>query len=102
MTPEALERLIAGGETLAVEFKGEEEEQLSDRDLVETVVCLASTGGSGGERRRTCAGSPPTRSGTCWLVWLGAVPAGNYSEFPNRSTGRGLQEGSMEWAPRLK
>lgn len=45
MTPEALERLIASGETLAVELKGEEREPLSDRDLVEAVVCLANRPG---------------------------------------------------------
>lgn len=42
MTPEALRSLIAGGETLDVEFKGEEKAPLSDGDLVEAVVCLAN------------------------------------------------------------
>jgi len=42
VTPEKLERLISGGEKLHVEFKGEERGALSDRDLVETVVCLAN------------------------------------------------------------
>lgn len=42
MTPIELERLIGGGETLAIEFKGEERQQLSDSELVETVVCLAN------------------------------------------------------------
>ena len=42
MTPEALQRLIDGGETLAVEFKGEETSPVNDRELVETVVCLAN------------------------------------------------------------
>lgn len=42
MTPEALHNLIAGGETLDVEFRGEERALLSDRDLVEAVVCLAN------------------------------------------------------------
>ncbi len=45
MTSEALGRLIAGGETLAVEFKGEERMPLNDRDLVEVVVCLANRSG---------------------------------------------------------
>ncbi len=45
MTPEALGRLIAAGETLAVEFKGEERAPLNDRDLVEAVVCLANRSG---------------------------------------------------------
>lgn len=39
-------QLIAGGETLEVEFKGEEKAPLNDRDLVEAVVCLAN--GKGG------------------------------------------------------
>lgn len=45
MTPTDLEALIAGGETRDVEFKGEEKEPLSDRDLVETVICLANRPG---------------------------------------------------------
>ena len=47
MTPERLRALIKGGETLAVEFKSEEADQLSDRTLVETVVCLANRSGDG-------------------------------------------------------
>ncbi|MBC7221002.1 putative DNA binding domain-containing protein [Candidatus Bipolaricaulota bacterium] len=42
MTPQDLRRLIDAGETLAVEFKGEEREALSDGELVEAVVCLAN------------------------------------------------------------
>ncbi|MFM7071557.1 MAG: RNA-binding domain-containing protein [Planctomycetota bacterium] len=42
MSPEELQHLIAAGENLAVEFKGEERAPLSDRELVETVVCLAN------------------------------------------------------------
>jgi ATP-dependent DNA helicase RecG len=42
VTPDDLRRLIADGETLAVEFKGEEREPLSDSALVEAVVCLAN------------------------------------------------------------
>ena len=45
MTPEQLHRLIAEGETLDVEFKGEERHPLLDRDLVEAVVCLANQPG---------------------------------------------------------
>jgi len=49
VTPEALRPLIAGGETLAVEFKGEEARPLSDGELVEAVVCLANRpGGTSG------------------------------------------------------
>jgi ATP-dependent DNA helicase RecG len=46
MTPKALQRLIAGGETLSVEFKGEERSSLNDRDLVEAVACLANRTGT--------------------------------------------------------
>lgn len=42
MTPSALQDLVAHGETLTIEFKGEEREPLSDRDLVQAVVCLAN------------------------------------------------------------
>ena len=45
MTPEALRELIAGGETLDVELKGEEARAISDSDLIETVVCLANRPG---------------------------------------------------------
>jgi predicted HTH transcriptional regulator len=44
--PDALRELIGGGETLAVEFKGEERAPLNDRDLVETLVCLANRSGN--------------------------------------------------------
>lgn len=46
MTETEFRRLIAGGETFTVEFKGEEREALNDTDLVECVVCLAN--GEGG------------------------------------------------------
>ncbi|MHB9145520.1 MAG: ATP-binding protein [Symbiobacteriia bacterium] len=42
MTPEVLRDLIARGETLGLEFKGEEKVPFSDRDLVEAVACLAN------------------------------------------------------------
>jgi len=42
VTPERLQGLIAAGESLDVEFKGEERKPLSDDDLVEAVVCLAN------------------------------------------------------------
>ena len=44
MTPEDLRALIAGGETLTVEFKSDQG-PLSDADLVETAVCLANAQG---------------------------------------------------------
>lgn len=46
MSPDEVLRLIAHGETLAVEFKGEERAPLNDRDLVEAVVCLANRPGT--------------------------------------------------------
>lgn len=46
MTPQALHQLIAAGETLAVEFKGETRVPLNDRDLVEAIVCLANRAGT--------------------------------------------------------
>jgi len=42
MTPQHLREIIAGGETMAVEFKSERAEMLPDRELVEAVVCLAN------------------------------------------------------------
>lgn len=42
MTAVDIERLATAGETLAVEFKGEEREALSDNALVEAVVCLSN------------------------------------------------------------
>jgi ATP-dependent DNA helicase RecG len=42
MTPERLQALIAAGESLDIEFKGEERSPLSDDELVEAVVCLAN------------------------------------------------------------
>lgn len=45
MTPERLKQLIDEGEKLAVEFKSEGKAPLSDRELVEAVVCLANRPG---------------------------------------------------------
>jgi ATP-dependent DNA helicase RecG len=45
--PETLRLLIAGGETLDAEFKGEKADALSDGDLVEAAVCLANRLGNG-------------------------------------------------------
>jgi len=42
MTLQHLREIIAGGETMAVEFKSERAEMLPDRELVEAVVCLAN------------------------------------------------------------
>lgn len=46
MTPEALREVTSAGETLDVEFKSEEAGALSDRDLVEAIVCLANRPGT--------------------------------------------------------
>ena len=45
MTPERLREIIEAGESLDVEFKGEEGRPISDRELVETAVCLANRRG---------------------------------------------------------
>lgn len=42
MTPERLREIIAGGESLTVEFKGEEKRLLPDTELLDAVVCLAN------------------------------------------------------------
>jgi ATP-dependent DNA helicase RecG len=47
MTSERLRELIGAGESLDVEFKGEEARPVSDAELVESVVCLANRAGSG-------------------------------------------------------
>jgi ATP-dependent DNA helicase RecG len=45
MTPEKLAELIAAGESLDVEFKGEKSSPLNDKALVEAVVCLTNRPG---------------------------------------------------------
>ncbi|WP_448337257.1 ATP-binding protein [Chloroflexus aurantiacus] len=42
MNEDIVQTLIDGGETLAVEFKSEEKSPLSDREIIEAVVCLAN------------------------------------------------------------
>ena len=39
------ERLVLAGESLTVEFKGEQHGSIADREIYETVVCLANTEG---------------------------------------------------------
>lgn len=46
MTKEEIQKIIAQGESLIVEFKGEEKSPLSDYELYKAVVCLAN--GNGG------------------------------------------------------
>jgi ATP-dependent DNA helicase RecG len=45
LTTKVVESLIAGGETLTVEFKSERREQISDREIYETIVCLGNSQG---------------------------------------------------------
>jgi ATP-dependent DNA helicase RecG len=45
VTTQQVERLIEGGETLRVEFKGEARRPLSDGEIYEAVVCLANSEG---------------------------------------------------------
>lgn len=62
-----IERLRSAGETLRVEFKGDQGEALSDRHIYENVVCLANTAGGvlliGIEDNGTLTGARP-RHGT--------------------------------------
>jgi len=46
MTPERLRTLIQQGESLHVEFKGEERRPQSDDEIVEAVVCMANRPGT--------------------------------------------------------
>jgi ATP-dependent DNA helicase RecG len=63
MTAADLSKLIADGETLRVEFKGEANSPLSDGDLVAAVVCLANNEGGqiliGVEDDRRVTGARP-------------------------------------------
>jgi ATP-dependent DNA helicase RecG len=45
MTPDQLLEIIKSGESLDIEFKGEEKRPFSDAELVETVVCMANRSG---------------------------------------------------------
>jgi ATP-dependent DNA helicase RecG len=67
LTEEALKALIAGGETLSVEFKSDRG-PLTDTDLLEAVVCLANTKGGklivGVENDGRVTGLHPRRSGS--------------------------------------
>ncbi len=83
MTHEALQRLIADGETLAVEFKGEERTPINDRDLVEAVVCLANRSGPdsawlliGVEDDGRITGARPRHGGTTDSDKVAALIAG--------------------------
>ncbi len=45
ITFETLQGLISAGESISIEFKGEEHNPLSDREIYEAVVCLANADG---------------------------------------------------------
>ena len=45
MTKEEILDIISKGESLTIEFKGEEKSSLSDNELYKTVVCLANREG---------------------------------------------------------
>lgn len=70
MTPEQAMEILRNGETLDVEFKGEQARSLSDGELVEAVVCLANRpGGQAGwlfvgvEDDGTITGAQPRHEG---------------------------------------
>ena len=70
MTPEQALEIIRGGETLDVEFKGEQASPLHDGELVEAVVCLANRAGDqagrlfvGVEDDGTITGARPRQEG---------------------------------------
>jgi ATP-dependent DNA helicase RecG len=82
MTPDALRVLIGRGETLTVEFKGEERGPLNDRDLVEAVVCLANQSGTeparllvGVEDDGRLTGARPRHGGTTDTTRVAALIA---------------------------
>lgn len=79
-TPDEVRRLIAGGETLTVEFKGEARGPLNDRDLVEAVACLANRSGTepawllvGVENDSRITGARPRHGDTTDLHKLAAL-----------------------------
>jgi ATP-dependent DNA helicase RecG len=63
-----VEQLIRAGESLTVEFKGEERGRISDRDIYEAVVCMANTDGGvlliGVEDDRRVTGARPRHETT--------------------------------------
>ncbi|MFN8913218.1 MAG: helix-turn-helix domain-containing protein, partial [Betaproteobacteria bacterium] len=82
MTTDAVRALINAGETLAVEFKGEERGPLNDRDLVEAVVCLANQSGTeparllvGVEDDGRITGARPRHGGTTDTTRVAALIA---------------------------
>jgi len=45
LSKEGFLNLVSAGETLTVEFKGEETRKISDDELIEAIVCLANADG---------------------------------------------------------
>ena len=72
-----LESHIAAGESLTLEFKGEERKPLNDRDLVESVVCFANAEGGlllvGVEDDRRVTGARPRHGRQTDLTRLQAL-----------------------------
>lgn len=66
-TPDQVAHWLLAGEVYGVEFKSEQRERLTDRDLVEAVVCLANGAGGvllvGVEDDGTVTGSRPRHEG---------------------------------------
>ncbi|MGH3587415.1 MAG: RNA-binding domain-containing protein, partial [Pseudonocardia sp.] len=91
MDAELAARLIAGGETFVVEFKGEQRHPYPDRDLIEAVTCLAN--GSGGvlfigvEDDGTITGARPRHASRTDPVRVQAVVAnGTIPSLASRAT----------------
>ncbi|MBK7251601.1 MAG: winged helix-turn-helix transcriptional regulator [Gammaproteobacteria bacterium] len=103
MTPERLRSLIAAGESLNVEFKGEERGPLNDRDLVEAVVCLANRIGTepawllvGVEDDGRITGARPRHGSTTEVYKLAALIAGRpvlLIEVPPQQQSVGTSDG---------
>jgi ATP-dependent DNA helicase RecG len=74
-------RLIAAGESLTVEFKGESRRSLPDREVYENVVCLANTEGGvlliGVEDDGSVTGARPRHGSTIEPHRLGAAIRNN-------------------------
>jgi ATP-dependent DNA helicase RecG len=68
LTTEDTKHVIAAGESLTVEFKGEERNGLPDREIYETVVCLANSAGGilliGVENDGRVTGARPRHDGS--------------------------------------
>lgn len=81
MTTDELKQLIASGETMTVEFKGESKKALSDRELYEAIVCLANAEGGvlliGVEDDGRITGAKPRHPGGTQVALLQAAILNN-------------------------